>query len=387
MRRRAGFSLIEVMISLTILLVIMGAAVQFLRRQSSAVATQSQRMDALQNAQFAASEIERDLREAGAGVADAQPMIVQLDANAITFNANLVSGDPNDVRAVYRSRDADTAAVREMLPTEKLALPTSLPTRMYPDSTYWASKGVQSGAETISYYLLPDAGATTANTFALWRRANATAPTLVARGIVRDAVPFFTYYTQGTANALQPISSTALPLYHVAIHGSADDVGGSALTDAVRVVRVHFSALTVDPLAGKDSIKYRVVETRVRLMNAGLLHLSACGARPVPAPAPTLSQASPSPGVHVVTVSWTRSGDDGSGEKDIERYAIFRRLATATQMNDPIASVPASTTGSYSYTDTGVLPGGTYVYGIAAQDCTPTMSDITASGPITITAP
>jgi hypothetical protein len=122
-------------------------------------------------------------------------------------------------------------------------------------------------------------------------------------------------------------------------------------------------------------------------MNAGLLHLSACGSKPLPAASPTVAQSSPSAGVHVVTVSWTRSGDDASGEKDIERYAIFRRPAAAAQMNEALGSVPAAAAGSYSYTDLGAQAGVSYVYGVAAQDCTPAVSDIVVTSPITISNP
>ena len=150
MRPRRGFTLIEIMISMTILLVIMGAAIQFMRRQANAVALDTQRMDALQNAEFAATQIERELREAGAGVTDAQPVMVQLDTIALTFNANMVSEDANDVRAVYRNPDADVNAVRGMLQSDRTPLPMSSPARFYPETTYWAGNGEASSAETIS---------------------------------------------------------------------------------------------------------------------------------------------------------------------------------------------------------------------------------------------
>jgi prepilin-type N-terminal cleavage/methylation domain-containing protein len=385
MRTRRGFTLIEMMLSVTILLVIMGAAVQFLRRQSNAVAVASRRMDAIQNARYATAEIERELREAGAGVADEQPMIVQADSDAITFNANMTSTDPQDVRSVYRSADADSAAARVMLPVEKLPLPGS--TKLYPESTYYASKDVPSGAETISYYLARDGP----STFVLWRRVNARPATLVARNIVRDPadpIPFFTYYRQTDLGDLVPIPGTSLPLYHVPLHQSPEDIGNSALTDQVRMVRVHLMALTIDPLAKQDSMKYRAIETKIRLMNAGLLQLSACGPKPNAVAPPSVTQSSPAPGQHVVTVSWSRSADDGGGEKDIERYAIFRRLASSTESGDPIASIPASAVGTgYTYVDLTPQPGATYQYGIAAQDCTPKMSDISMSGSIQIPNP
>ena len=387
MRARKGFTLIEIMISITILLVIMGAAIQFMRRQANAVGLETQRMDALQNAEFAASQIERELREAGAGVTDAQPVMVQLDSLALTFNANMVSIDPADVRAVYRNEDADSTAVRAMLQSERMALPTSSPARMYPETTYWSGRGVTSGAETISYYLVKDATASTSNTYTLYRRVNALPATLIARNLVRsaaDSIPFFTYYTVDTTGNYVAIPRSRFPLYHDTIHNSVSDTASSALTDSVRMVRLHFVALTLDRRAKRDSIKYRSVETRVRLMNAGLLQLSSCGSQPFGVSAPSVSQASPTPNTRTVTVTWSKSRDDGGGEKDIERYAIFRRDAAATQLGDPFASVPASGSATYSFTDSDVVPGASYVYGIAAQDCTPKVSDAAVSPSITV---
>ena len=51
MRARRGFTIAEVLIAMVILLVITGAATQFLRRQSDSVTRETVRMDALQNAE------------------------------------------------------------------------------------------------------------------------------------------------------------------------------------------------------------------------------------------------------------------------------------------------------------------------------------------------
>jgi prepilin-type N-terminal cleavage/methylation domain-containing protein len=391
MRTRRGFTLIEVMISVTLLLVIMGAAVQFLRRQTQAVSMETERMDALSNAEYAASQIERELREAGAGVADYQPMIVQLDKFAITFNANIQSIDSGDVRAVYQTLDADPNAVRTMYKSERTALPTSNPAKYYPDTTYFAAKGFVSGAETISYYLQKDSSATTDSTYVLYRRVNATTPTIVARNIIRrDTIPFFTYYKADSLGRLITINPSLFPIYHGVIHGAASDIGTPALTDSVRVVRVHFNAVAIDRHANiktsfnKDSLKYRVIETRIRLMNSGLLNLASCGEPPVTPATPALTQTASGVTPQSVTVTWGRSGDDGVGEKDVERYAIFRQLVSSTQSPDPISSIPASGATSYSFTDTTVLPGQSYVFGVAAQDCSPRVSSVSLSAAITI---
>jgi prepilin-type N-terminal cleavage/methylation domain-containing protein len=381
MRNRRGFTITEVAISLIILAIITGAAVQFFRKQTGLVNRETARMDAMQNAQFSASQIERELREAGAGVSDFQPMMVQVDSEAMTFNANMVSVDSGDVRAVYQLRDADTNGTRAMLKSERMNLPNSV--HPYPDSTYYAANGVQSGAETISYYLRPDSTTTRPDDYLLFRRVNALPPTLVARSIVkipsRDTMPFFTYYKADSLNRLVPIPKAILPLFHGIIHGAVNDTGKFALTDSIRAVRVHFLTAARDPRTGTDAL--RTVETMVRLMNSGLLDRSSCGQAPYPSGVPTVV-AGTTP--LSVTITWAKSADDGAGEKDIERYAIFRRPSTATAFGDPISSIPGSMVGTYSFTDFGVVSGQTYVYGIAAQDCTPMLSAVTASAAITI---
>ncbi|MDB4915048.1 MAG: hypothetical protein JWM95_2692 [Gemmatimonadetes bacterium] len=388
MRPRKGFTLAEVMISMFILLIITGAAVQFLRKQTGLVTRETSRMDAMQNSQFAASQVESTLREAGAGTADAQPMLVQLDSEALTFNANMVSIDSGDVRAVYQFSDADTNGTRAMLKTERMALPNSSPSKMYPDSTYTASSGVQSGAETISYYLRPDSTQSITGRYLLFKRVNATTPSLVARGIVkdsRDTMPFFTYYKSDTLNRLRPILKTQLPLYHGIVHGAVDDTGKFALTDSIKAVRIHFLTASRDLRTGKDAL--RTVEVMVRLMNSGLLDRVSCGQPPYPTATPTVVSSVANALVKQVTISWSASVDQAGGEKDIERYAIFRRPQAVATFGDPITSVPASAATTYSFVDKNVVAGQTYVYGIAAQDCTPLLSAVTSSAAVLVITP
>jgi type II secretory pathway pseudopilin PulG len=382
----AGFTLVELLVALTLFLFVIGTAVQYLRKQSTFVAVQSIRSDALQNAEFAVSQVDRELREAGAGVVDIQPMLVQVDSDAVTFNANMVSIDSGDVRAVYQLRDADTNAVRGMLASEAVTLPNSSPARLYPDTTYLAAAGVNGSAETISYYLRPDSTSPIAGRFLLMRRVNARPPTLIARGIVkdpRDTVPLLTYFTADTLNRLVPIARTRLPLYHIKLHGDAADTGNSGLTDSVRAVRVHILVASRDARSNGNRDNLRVVETLVRMMNAGLLDHTTCGQPPLAVATPTVTPSPVNAVVKSVTISWSKSGDDGAGEKDVERYAIFRRPSTAPGFTDPITSIPASQ-ASYSFTDTAVLPGATYVYGIAAQDCSPQLSSVSASSSVTV---
>jgi hypothetical protein len=275
-----------------------------------------------------------------------------------------------------------------MYKTERTSLPNSNPAKGYPDTTYMAANGAQSGAETISYYLRPDSTTSIPYRYLLFRRVNALPATLIARGLVkdsRDTVPFFTYYKTDTLNRLRAIPRGLFPIYHGMIHGAADDTGKFALTDSIRAVRVHFLTASRDPRTGQDAL--RTVETLVRLMNAGLIKRQSCGQPPLATPAPVVTAALvPTPRV---TVTWTKSGDDAAGEKDIARYAIFRRLNSAAVFGDPITSIPQRDSAqyavpNYSYVDLSVVRGNSYVYGIAAQDCTPLLSAVSSSLVVTV---
>ena len=86
-------------------------------------------------------------------------------------------------------------------------------------------------------------------------------------------------------------------------------------------------------------------------MNAGLLHHSTCGQPPL-APGSVTASVTAANGTTVpqtyVTIRWTKSVDEGAGEKDIIRYAIYRRLSTVLTYDEPFASVPAGSS-SYSF--------------------------------------
>ena len=81
-------------------------------------------------------------------------------------------------------------------------------------------------------------------------------------------------------------------------------------------------------------------------------------------------------------MTWSATLDQNNGEKDVERYALFKRHTTSTDWGEPFASRPA-TTPTYTLTDNAVS-SGTWVYGLVAQDCSPANSPLTQS---TVTVP
>ncbi|HVX38663.1 MAG TPA: prepilin-type N-terminal cleavage/methylation domain-containing protein [Gemmatimonadaceae bacterium] len=386
-RARRGFTLAEMLVAMALMGVLLGISTQLFRKQSSAVSTQAGRLDAQQNSRFALSSLDRELRVAGVGVVDAQPMIVEAGPLSITFNGDLVAQDTSDLGAVYINPDVDSAAAGAMKPSEKLTLPGT--STQYPDTLYMQNAGVPSLAETISYWLSRDSTASRTNEYILFRRVNGRPAKMVARGIVYNSSDtVFQYYKGDTTGALTRISPAVLPLVHTAaIHGAPNDTGRSALTDSIRQVKVQFTSVFHDPRTGQDT--YRRLQTTIHIMNAGLIHHSTCGQPPLGV-TPTVT-VTPADGITVfqtyVTVSWSPSVDDGAGEKDVERYAIYRRLSSDPAFDQPIASAPAgldSNSTSYSFKDTDVLSGQSWIYGVAAQDCTPSSSPIGTASAVTI---
>src|SRR3954470_16679450 len=101
LRGRHGFTLIEMLISMVIVLSVLGMSTRLFQRTQQTLSEQSGRVEAQQNAVFSLSTLDRELRMAGVGVVDAQPLLVQAAARALTFNADLISRIPGDPGAVY----------------------------------------------------------------------------------------------------------------------------------------------------------------------------------------------------------------------------------------------------------------------------------------------
>lgn len=376
---RAGFTLLEMLISISVSLLVLAIVVPFFRAQVLAVGTHSGRMDAQQNVRFGASAIERELRVAGVGVVGSQPLIVRAAADAITFSVDLATRSPSDVGAVYYDPDISPGAVTSLTPATAILLPLSL--LVYPDTTYAQAGGAPSVAETISFWVEPDTAADGDGLHALYRRVNNTPATLVARGIVvAPGEPVFRYFKADTLGGVVEISPLLLPIHHSApIHGSSADTLFSALTDSIRTVRVRLTGR----YTGRDGKSVtRTIDTGIRIMNSGLLHFSTCGDTPRFDGPASASLRDPPP-VPRIVVAWSASADEATGEGDVERYVIYRRKPAALEWGEPYASVPAGNP-TYEFSDAGVKPGESWTYAVAAQDCSGQLSPLRTAGTIVI---
>lgn len=363
--QRGGFSLLEMLISLVVLSVIMGAAISVLRSQSQSFLRGGARMDLNQNARFVLTTVDRVLRTMGAGTTDEQPMLVYADGNTIVFNTNYGS-DSTDGTAVYLNPDLPAGAINSMTTGATITIPGTAIT--YPSRNYDWITGQTSRAETVILFVRPDSSTADPTDMVLFQQVNATAPEMIARGLRpypgRD---FFEYWYDQTPpsgiTTSQPLPVARLPIRHTsASHGSATDIGGSALADSITLVRVSFVATTGISVADTAS---RQFSSMVQLPNNGLASSRTCGA--VPAMVGSFSGSSPVTGR--IFVTWTPSGDDGNGERDVMGYNLYIRRTGDTVWNTWLSQSGGHV--NYSITTAGLIPGMVYDIGVRAQDCTP----------------
>jgi prepilin-type N-terminal cleavage/methylation domain-containing protein len=376
--RSAGFTLIEMVIAMTLIGITLALTVPFFRNQVQAFGAVSGRDDAHQNARYGVAMVDRELRVAGINVVDPQPLIVQAGPNAITFNVDLVSRLANDVGAAYYDPDVPANAANSLPNAYKVTLPLSAV--QYPDSNYFQSGAIPSAAETISFWVEADTDPSASGTYVLRRRVNNLPATVVAKALVLPAnEPVFRYFKADTLGQLIEVPQNILPIYHsAAIHNSKADSAKSALTDSIRVVRVRLTGQFTDRKGVKNA---RPVETGVRIMNAGLLHFATCGDKPILTS--TVTAAASNVTSPQVLLTWNSSVDQSAGEKDVEQYSIYRRVATELLFGEPIASIPSGSP-SYAFTDTNVQTGESWIYGVAARDCGGQSSAVQVTAPVLV---
>jgi prepilin-type N-terminal cleavage/methylation domain-containing protein len=376
-------TLIEMMIALVLFGVIAGSALAMFRAQSRAFTAGNERAAALQNGQFALEMLFRDLRATGSGAPDQQPALIYGGADVVAINADLTTNVANDVFAVYYDAAAPTGAVTAMLPAQRFNLPNTA--FAWPDSAY-AAGGANSPAETIVFYLRPDSTTSRSDDYVLLRQVNRQPSELVARNLLQTGTtPFFQYERLRVVNSvrtIQPVPAGSLPLRHtVPLHLSAADTGAAALIDSVRGVRV--SITVTNGLTGADE-RQRVLSRLIPLPNAGLAVKRSCGDAPILGGTLTATLVTGGPSGPVARLQWAPAVDETGGERDVVRYVIWRRTVSGGGgYGDPYLSIPAGA-AAYSHDDAAVESGETYQYQLAAQDCTPLVSNQVTSGTVAI---
>jgi len=367
---RRGFTIIEMLIAMSVTLVVIAVAAPLYRAQTQAVNTTAGRTDATRSATFATDAIEQDLRNTGVGVFDGQPLIVRAAVDAVSFNANMVTARESDLVAVFFDPDADSTALGSLTTSSAVMLPNSSST--YPSATY------NSNAETISYYTVSDTGASPipgGQMVRLVRRVNRMPEEIIARNMIRTPTqPLFHYFRRSSMGALVEIPPASLPMFHnVPRHGAAADTGAVAVIDSIAVVRVNLIAMYRDARGGTI---IDTVRRSIRIANQGLLQRAQCGEAPLSPGAPTLANILIAT-QKAVRITWSSSADELTGERDVEMYAVYRRVFGVTDWGEPLANVPGGGTAIQSHIDNSVFAFTRYEYAITAIDCTPAPSAIT----------
>jgi hypothetical protein len=151
--------------------------------------------------------------------------------------------------------------------------------------------------------------------------------------------------------------------------------------DSLRAIEVTFTA--TNGMTGTAE-RQRTVSRMIRLPNAGLRKKKTCGDEPLlGGPAFAAAFVPLAGGEPAINLTWFPATDENGGEKDVVRYVIWRRLLADLDWGEPYLSLPAGS-ANYLFTDAAVGSGNTYVYALAAQDCTPQTSNTVASLPVAV---
>ncbi len=342
----------------------------------------SDRMNAVQNLEFALTTMQQRLRAAGANLPDAQPALIYAGTNVVAFNADFATNLPNDPFAVYYDPDVPAGAVTALTKAQSITLP--LTTVAYPDTSYLIG-GINSPAETIIFFVAPDSSTARADDYALFEQVNGGPPSLVSRNIIGSPTTvYFEYYRLtrvGGAISLDSLPAAKLPLRHsVPIHFALADTGAAAVIDSVRGIRVTFTVSNGQ--SGKAERRYTLVRF-MELPNVGIATRRTCGDAPILGTTLTATGITQLDGKPAVRLAWNPATDEYGGEKDVVQYVIWRKRITDVTWGTPYLSLPAGSP-TYLYDDAAVTSGVTYQYQLAAADCTPSSSPTTTSAPVTI---
>ncbi|MEZ4417509.1 MAG: type II secretion system protein [Gemmatimonadota bacterium] len=381
---RRGMTLVEILIVISIFAFIVAGAMGFMATQSKAFYRGAERMTALQNLRFTLDRLETDIQTAGTGVAPGQPWMLYAGENVLAFSADYATNVSGNLGAVYYDPGAPSGTV------SSLRTPVTIPGTSFVvgDTLYQDPPGsaIPSPAEVIMFYFEQDTATTRSDDWALYRKVNSNPPELVSRNLLKaGSEPFFRYFYQrdsvGVASFNDSIPNAQLPLKHLAkLEASVADTGQSGKLDLFRSVRVQVRG--TNGLTGPEE-RTADLSLMIDMRNSKYPRLQSCGDDPILGTAGFAAfDVDTLGGVDAVLLQWNPATDETMGEQDVIRYTIWRRL-TGNPWGDPFVSIPAGAV-TYSYLDTNVTVGDTYIYAVAAQDCTPKLSGMLEAAPVTV---
>lgn len=380
---QGGFTLVEMLVAIMIYGMVVAAGIGFVATQNTMFHRGLDRMTALQNLRYALHSLETDLPTLGTNVPTVQPSLVYAGSDVIAFTGDYASNIANDVFAAYIDLGAPTGQVTA--PSPSITIPNTAIT--WPDTLYLSTAGTRSPAELLMFWFEADSTTTRNDDFVLFRQVNAGNPEPVARNLLQDgSTPFFSYLKRvdftSQASAIEMVPDSALPIYHSSVfHRVAADTAESALADSIRAVRVTMRS--TNGLTG-DNERIVTASRMIDLPNAGFTLMQTCGDEPILGDTLGAALVDLGGGDLVARLTWNAAVDETGGERDVARYVIYRQSTPiGTDWGDPYLSIPAGLT-SYVYDDPAIDAGETYMYAVAAQDCTPLLSPLEQSGLVVV---
>jgi len=346
---RRGFTLIEIIVAMSLTLVVFAITLPFMRVQTRALGASAGRLDAEQIARYAQRAIDHDLRLAAGD--PGQPVIVYAGPMGISFNANLLAPDTTDLGARSLEPGAPTTLTEAWRVADAAALPLTAVT--YPTEDYVAADGTPSRTETISYFLHPDTVSDRSDVYVLFRRVNARDSVQLVRGIHVPADSAFFTYLRIQGGTPTPIASGSLPLFW-----------GDTLLAGVRAVGLRSAGFYRNRQDQVDVI--RTVFWRTVIPNAMTAMGGECGG--VPANPSGVSVNAPTNSNFRVRVSWMASATDQSGTTDVRHYVVRVRSISSGD-TAIVAQVPARGTATYQFDHELPTMIGTVRYGVQAVGC------------------
>ncbi len=360
MRTRRGFSLVEILVAMTLTLAVFAITLPFVRAQSRSLADSAGRLDAEQIARYAQRVIDRDLRLATSD--PGQPLFVLAGPMAISFNANLLAADSTDPGALEVETGAASTLTEAWRVSDAATLPLSA--RTYPTVNYTGADGNASRVETISYFLHPDTFPDRTDIYVLYRRVNARDSVQVVRSLyVPEDSAFFTYQRMVSG------SLTAVPIADLPFHWDTTAI------DDIRAVSLRSSGYFKNRMTGEEVI--RTVYWVTSVSNAVTTTSSSSCAGGTPGlPGNTgfaiTKQSSSGPGASYrrrhLEFDWPKSANDAGSGSIASAYVIERRLTSDTLWKT-ISVVPAVDENNYEWWyDFGQL-SGTYEFALRVVGC------------------
>lgn len=351
-RGARGFTLIEILVAMTLTMAVFAITLPFVRAQTRALGASAGRLDADQIARYAQRAIDRDLRLASAD--PGQPLLVYAGPMGIAFNANLLAADTTDPNAADVATGAATTLTESWRASEAAPVPRG--GRTYPPEDYFGGDGAVSRNETISYFLHPDTISGRSDLYVLYRRVNARDSVQIVRAIHVPADSAFFAYFRPLAGTLTRVANTRLPFWW-----------DSTAIDSIIAVGLRVTGFFRERTTGNETL--RTVNWRTTLPNAADRIESRCSAAPGNPSAVAVSiQSDPR---HHVRITWAASADDVG--RDVVHYHVGIRPSGGSTFRT-LATVTALAAASYRWEHHLPTDTGSVKYGVRSVDCNGTMS-------------